>query len=137
MRAETAINVTGGLDELASVMGSAASSFSMLHNGKVAVVLAPHVAQTLSEKGWSKDDVKQYLYQQGMAPAQEWVKESVKKGAIPGVRDPQDITIFIAGGDLPIPQNIYFPLRGFPPCRITKEIKPYRKPMELSWKAEI
>jgi hypothetical protein len=33
MRAETAINVTGGLAEVASVMGSAASNFSMLHMG--------------------------------------------------------------------------------------------------------
>lgn len=37
-RAETAINVTGGLEELASVMGSLASTFAMLHDGKVAVV---------------------------------------------------------------------------------------------------
>jgi len=40
LRAESTINVTGGLDELASVMGSAASLFAMLHNGKVAVKYA-------------------------------------------------------------------------------------------------
>jgi hypothetical protein len=142
MRAETAINVTGGLEELASVMGSAASSFSMLHNGKVAVVLAPYVAQTLAGKGWSKGDVKQFLFEQGRIPTQEWqkswlfrtindlgkwpewVRESEKKGTIPAVRNAQDITIFVAGADLPIPQNVYFPSWGFPPCRITKEIKP-------------
>ena len=37
LRAETAINVTGGLAELASVMASAASAFTMLHEGRVAV----------------------------------------------------------------------------------------------------
>ena len=41
MRAETAINVTGGLDDLASVMGSAASAFNMAWEGKAAVVMAP------------------------------------------------------------------------------------------------
>ena len=34
LRAETVINVTGGLDELASVIGSAASLFGILHSGK-------------------------------------------------------------------------------------------------------
>ena len=36
LRAETVINVTGGLDELASVIGSAASLFGILHSGKAA-----------------------------------------------------------------------------------------------------
>ena len=44
LRAETVINVTGGLAELASVMGSAAPLPAMLHNGKVAVIVAPFVA---------------------------------------------------------------------------------------------
>jgi hypothetical protein len=41
MRAETVINVAGGLDELASVIGSAASLFGILHSGKAAVILSP------------------------------------------------------------------------------------------------
>ena len=36
LRAESVINVTGGLDDLASVMGSAASGFTMLHGGVAA-----------------------------------------------------------------------------------------------------
>jgi len=140
MRAETAINVTGGLQELASVMGSLASKFAMMHSGKVAVVLAPFVAQQLAEKGSTKDDVKRFLFEHGRISARmwekswgysqlgiarfpEWVKASAKQGRIPAVKSPEDIVVIVAGGDLPIPQHVYFPSWGPPPCSITKEIK--------------
>ena len=131
-RAETAINVTGGLDDLASVMGSAASGFAMLHNGRVTVLLAPYVAQELAARGWSKDDVKRYLYERGRMPADDWrrtwlhqrlikpeswpdwVAEAAGQGAVPAVRAPEDITVIVAGGDIPIPQCVYFPSWGFP-----------------------
>ena len=51
LRAESVMNVTGGLDDLASVMGSAASGFTMLHGGVAAVVIAPFVAKELAEAG--------------------------------------------------------------------------------------
>ncbi len=139
-RAETVINVTGGLADLASVMGSAASLFAMLHNGKVTVLLAPFVAGEMARDGWTKDDVKTYLHEHGRMPAEawraswlherivepgkwpDWVRESAAHGAIPPVRAPDDITVVIAGGDIPIPQNAYLPSWGFPPCRVTKEI---------------
>ena len=54
MRAETAINITGGLAEVASVMSTAASYFTVMHTGKVAVALAPYVAQQLGRRGWRK-----------------------------------------------------------------------------------
>jgi hypothetical protein len=139
MRAETAINVTGGLAELASVMGSLASGFTLRHSGKVAVILAPFTAKELASKGWAKDDVKQYLYDHGRIPLQQWqeswkstfraddrshsIKEWETTGSIPAVKEPKDITVIVAGGDLPIPQHVYFPSWGSPPCRISKEIK--------------
>jgi hypothetical protein len=139
LRAETAINVTGGLDELASVMGSAASLFAMLHDGKVAVIVAPFVARRLARESWSKDDVKRYLHSRGRVAAETWrrswlrsavrpvewpawVAEAAGSGAIPAVRDPDDITVVVAGADLAIPQHAYFPSWGHPPCRITREI---------------
>lgn len=140
MRAETAINVTGGLAEVASVMGSAASYFTMLYDGKVAVVLAPHVAQTLAAGGWSKADVRRYLYEQGRVPAEalarswlfgtahpekkwpDWLRQAAAQGPVPVVRKAEDITLIVAGGTIPIPQNAYFPSWGFPPCRITRVI---------------
>ncbi|MBI1987163.1 MAG: hypothetical protein HYS70_02300 [Nitrospinae bacterium] len=141
MRAETAINVTGGLAEVASVMGSAASQFTLLHRGKVAVVLAPYVAQKLSAEGWGKAEVRRYLHAQGRVPAPalerswlfsrvygrkdwpDWVRQAAEHGSVPAVKDPEDITLIVAGGDIPIPQNVYFPSWGFPPCRLTREIQ--------------
>ncbi|MDP6707276.1 MAG: hypothetical protein QF893_13100 [Alphaproteobacteria bacterium] len=140
-RAETAINVTGGLDDLASVMGSAASAFSMLHDGKVTVVLAPFVAAELAKQGWDKAAAKQYLHDKGRMSAEawrrtwlhqrlieadrwpDWVLNAAEEGAIPAVAGPDDITIVVAGGDIPIPQCAYFPSWGFPPARVAKRIE--------------
>jgi hypothetical protein len=141
MRAESVINVTGGLTELASVMGSAASMFSTAHEGRVAVIVAPFVARALAAEGWSKDDVKGHLFEHGRLPAElwrgawlkelraaektwpDWVLAAAKEGRVPVVRAKEDITVVVAGADLPIPQCAYFPTWGFPPCRITKRIE--------------
>ncbi|MDP6564859.1 MAG: hypothetical protein QF578_08540 [Alphaproteobacteria bacterium] len=140
-RAESVVNVTGGVADLASVMASATSAFSRLHGGIVAVILAPHVAQWLAGKGWSRADVRDYLHQHGRAPTAEWqeswlpkrlaagrkwpawVKEAAAEGAIPAVEKPDDITVIVAGGDIPIPQCAYLPTWGFPPCRIARKIQ--------------
>ncbi|HKV53973.1 MAG TPA: hypothetical protein VJN94_04955 [Candidatus Binataceae bacterium] len=139
MRAETAINVTGGLEEIASVMGSAASQFSLMHGGKVAVVLAPYVARQLAGDGWTKADVKLWLHERGRVPAAQWerswsyktltahrwprwVTRAAAQGAIPVVESPDDLTLIVAGGDLHIAQHAYLPTWGFPPCRITRQI---------------
>ena len=78
LRAESAINVTGGLDELASVIGSAASLFAMLHEGKVAVLLAPFVARKLAREGWSKADVKGRLHELGRLSAETWRRSWIR-----------------------------------------------------------
>jgi hypothetical protein len=121
-------------------MGSAASGFSMLHDGKVTVVLAPFVASELAKQGWDKAAAKQYLFEEGRMPPEawrrtwlaerlieadqwpDWVRAAAEEGAIPAVAGPEDITIVVAGGDIPIPQCAYFPSWGFPPCRIAKRI---------------
>ena len=140
-RAESVINVTGGLDDLASVMGSTASGFTMLYSGKVTVVIAPFVAQELAKQGWGKAEVQSYLFDNGRLPADdwrqswlysriveqdrwpEWVTATAEQGAIPAVAAPEDITVVVAGGDIPIPQCAYFPSWGFPPCRIAKRVE--------------
>src|SRR6516162_7527875 len=112
MRAESVINITGGLEEIVSVMSSAASQFSLMHGGNVAVVLAPYVARRLAEDGWSKRDVKRWLYENGrVATAQweswwgrktlsshqwpQWVTKAADQGAIPVVENPDDISLVI------------------------------------------
>ena len=140
LRAETVINVTGGLPEIASVIGSAASNFTILHGGKVAVLLAPATARELAAKGWSKDDVRESLHREGRlstevlkqswlftsayAPAHwpEGLSETAATGRVPAVRQPEDIIIVVAGGDIPIAQHAYCPSWGFPPCCVTREI---------------
>ena len=139
-RAETALNVTGGLAEIASVMGSAASLFAIYHNGVVSVALAPAVAKQLASEGLSKADVKRQLWETGRLDAEMWrhswlykdlternqwpgwVVDAADSGSIPAVRDPKDITLFVAGGTIPIAQHVYFPSWGFPPCRIVKPV---------------
>jgi hypothetical protein len=141
LRAECSINVTGGLAEIASVMGSAASAFSALHAGCVAVIVAPATATALAARGWGKGDIAQYLFAAGRIPhaqwRQMWVREHIvpdhgapawvhaadRAGApIPVVAAPEDIVIFVAGGSMPIAQHVYFPGWGFPYCRLTQPV---------------
>jgi hypothetical protein len=140
LRAETVINVTGGRDELASVMGSAASLFGILHSGKAGVILSPFTARRLAAEGRGRADVRRELFTRGRLPAAvwrrswlhataraadwpEWVRAAAERdGAIPAVREPDDITLVVAGADLPIPQHAYCPSWGHPPCRVTREI---------------
>jgi hypothetical protein len=140
LRAETVINVTGGLGELASVVGSAASLFGILHGGKPGVILSPFTARRLAGEGLTRADVRGELFTRGRLPAEvwrrswihatvrqtdwpEWARAAAQQaGAIPAVREPDDITLVVAGADLPIPQHAYCPSWGHPPCRITREI---------------
>jgi hypothetical protein len=140
LRAETVINVTGGLDELASVMGSAASVFGILHGGRPGVILSPFTARRLARDGLTRADVRRELFARGRLPAgtwrrswihatvrtsdwPEWVRLAAEQeGSIPAVREPDDITLVVAGADLAIPQHAYCPSWGHPPCRVTREI---------------
>ena len=137
LRAETAINVTGGLAEVASVMASAASAFTMRWEGRVAVVIAPFVARRLASEAWSKDDVKRRLHAEARVPVAAWkdwwLRATARQwpawvdeaaGTLPVVKAPEDITLLVAGADLAIPQLAYFPSWGFPPCRVTRAITP-------------
>jgi hypothetical protein len=138
LRAECSINVTGGLEEIASVMGSAASAFSALHAGCVAVLLAPATAARLAASGWGKREITGYLHAHGRIPhaqwramwvrrqvvpdhgAPPWVEAADRAGEpIPVVQRPEDIVLFVAGGSQPIAQHVYFPGWGFPYCRLT------------------
>lgn len=141
MRAESVINVTGGLAEVASVMGSAASAFSLAYGGSVAVVLSPYTARQLASEGFAKADVQRWLHAHGRVPRavfdQLWLKrEIVVDGRwpqwlsavpdtepLPVVEAPEHIRIIVSGGDLPIAQQAYLPTWGFPPCWLARRIE--------------
>lgn len=140
LRAESAINVTGGLEEVASVMGSAASAFSWLHGGVVTVAISPATAAALAKDGVSKDDARCWLHENGRISSETlkslwiyrnagkakewpaWAIAAIEEGRVPPVADPDQITLVVAGGDIPIAQQAYFPTWGYPDCRIIKEI---------------
>ncbi|MFN0305416.1 MAG: hypothetical protein ACKVQU_34275 [Burkholderiales bacterium] len=141
MRAEACVNVTGGLDDLANVMGSALSAFSLLHGGRVAVLIAPHTARQLAARGLDKVAVARYLFEHARVRTEDWerlwirneiaasygipawVEEAIPTGRIPVVERAEDIVIFVAGGEASIAQQVYFPTWGFPSCRITQRIE--------------
>lgn len=140
LRAESAINVTGGLAEIASVMGSAVSAFSWLHGGIVTVAVSPATAAALAKEGVSKAEARHRLHEMGRIPAEvwkslwiytnvgkakgwpDWVEAAAAAGAIPAVESPERIALVVAGGDVPIAQQAYFPTWGYPDCQIMREI---------------
>lgn len=141
LRAECSINVTGELDDVASVMASAVSVFSVMHGGCVGVLLAPATAAKLKGMGWAKRDIANHLFEHGRIPVEQWEKLWVRKQIapnyglptwvqeaemrglpIPVVERAENIVIFVAGGDAPIPQHVYFPTWGFPACRVVVPI---------------
>jgi hypothetical protein len=142
LRAECSINVTGDLDDIASVMGSAVSGFTALHGGCVAVLLAPATVKRAVESGMDKQAIAGYLFEHGRIPLEQWrrmwvrrhivpsygapawVRQAEDEGrAIPVVERPSDIVLFVAGGDAPIAQQVYFPSWGFPYCRVVQPIE--------------
>jgi hypothetical protein len=140
LRAESVINVTGGAEEIASVMGSAASAFSMAHGGIVTVILSPYTANRLAERGLSKGDVKAWLYERGRVPRAsfetfwlkaktmqasrwpDWIQSVDANGPLPVVESPENITLVVAGANIAISQQAYLPTWGFPDCRIHQAI---------------
>ncbi len=136
-RAETVINVTGGLEEVASVMGTAASAFQIMWSGIATVILAPATVKAL---GMGKAEIAAWLHAHGRWPTaswerawcrtgpidasrwKPWVLEAAAQGAIPATEKPEDIMIVVAGGDVPIAQQAYCPSWGAPAARITRAI---------------
>jgi hypothetical protein len=134
------MNVTGGIEEIASVMGTAASAFQIMWSGRPTIIVAPATAVQLAGRGMSKDDLRAWLHTNGRWPVEQWerswfktrlvadgnwpdwVLQAASEGAIPATEKPEDIVIVVAGGDVPIPQHVYCPSWGFPPARLTREI---------------
>lgn len=138
-RAESIVNVTGGLPEIASVMGSSTSAFQILWQGRPTVIVAPPTAAALARQDMTRADVRRWLFESARWPAEQWraswiyktmqadrwqpwVVEAADRGGIPPVRSPDDIVLVVAGGDVPIAQQAYCPSWGFPPAAITRQV---------------
>jgi len=146
LRAESAYNVFGEeLAEIVSVMSTLGSRLSARRGyGSVGVLLGPYTAKSLAAQGWTKEDVKRYLWEHARIPVTHWKKQTIirrdipkwavefaKKGSIPVVAKPEDIILFVAGSGMPIPQHVFFPtwVQNTGPGRVIKEIK-----LPANWK---
>ena len=54
----------------------------------------------------------------------DWVERGLSAGRVPVVERAEDIVLFVAGANMPIPQNAYFPAWGFPPAVVTVPVTP-------------
>jgi hypothetical protein len=141
LRAETLVNVTGGLEEIASAMASASSAFSIRWNGISTVIMSPVVARMLADQGLDKAAVRRILHERGRWTTEQWrsswlyrtvgdetrwpqwVQDAASRGSIPVTASPDDLTLIVAGGDVPVPQHAWCPAWGYPACRITRIIE--------------
>ena len=89
----------------------------------------------------SKQAVREWLFEHGRWPAEEWrsswlfglvgnlerwpqsVRDAATNGAVPAVARAEDLVVVVAGGNIPIPQHVYCPSWGFPPARISRQIR--------------
>ncbi len=100
-RAESVINVTGGLPEIASVMGTAASGFGILWSGRPTVLIAPAVAADCARRGMSKDDVRRFLWEHGRWRRDDWQKSWLTERIVAGRRWPDWVEEAAKMGDIP------------------------------------
>ena len=112
---------TTGRGILATVADSLATrgNNNMYRAGERGVVIGPEHAQTLRAEGWSKADVKQFLFDAARRPLRElrgggecygektfdvywpkWVDRDDENARIPVVRQPQDLIVFVGGGSV-------------------------------------
>ncbi len=106
---------------LATVADSMATrgNNNMYRGGEMAVVIGPEHAETLRAEGWSRADVKQFLFDTARRPLRElkgggefygektfevywpkWVDRNDENARVPVVRQPQDLIVFVAGGSV-------------------------------------
>ncbi|MFQ5657553.1 MAG: hypothetical protein ACE5G5_08445 [Candidatus Methylomirabilales bacterium] len=112
----TSRSARGVLTTVADTMATMGNN-TMYKRGEMAVVISPEHAATIAAEGWSKQDVKEFLFQEARRPVAElvrageyygevtwqkywprWVDRSNPTALIPVVNRPQDFLVFVAGG---------------------------------------
>ncbi len=106
----------GILTTVADTMATMGNN-NMYKRGEMAVVIGPEHAATIAAEGWSKQDVKTFLFQEARRPVREltrsgeyygevtwekywprWIDRNDPSALIPVVNSPEDILVFVAGG---------------------------------------
>ena len=108
---------------------------NIIHGGHAVVVLSPLIAHGLSEEGWSKEEVKLYLYERARVPVERvqqykqrrygrdqeagdpyywprWLNMDEPNIAVPVVRHPDNILVLVAG-DPGRSRTAYCPARPY------------------------
>lgn len=126
---EHSVNGRGILTTLASSMATQGSNNVFYQSGEVLVVLCPEHADTLARSGFSKQDVRHYLWENARIPKSKFPPERQKarfpqfkdKALIPVTAEEKDILIIVAGGAGK--HSAYCPNFGLS-VSVTKQIKP-------------
>jgi hypothetical protein len=111
--------ILGGPEVIADHMGAVGSN-NINWGGEALVVLGPVIARRAARKGWTKRDVKEYLFENGRAPLKkliarvgtlenlmrggggavrwpEWLDLQNPETLVPMVRRPEDLHVVVAG----------------------------------------
>ena len=119
---------------------------NILSGGHAVVVMSPLIAHTLSGEGWSKEEVKSYLYEHARVPLERvkrynqlryghgpeagdpyawprWLNVDEPGITVPVVRNPDNILVLVAG-DPARSRSAYCPARPFNKP-VTKRLPPF------------
>ena len=99
---------------------------NVYYRSETLLLLSPEHAQTFAAEGWSKDDVRQALYEQARVPMAAFSRENRERRLyrfmerqyahrpddtlVKVVQDPQDVVIVVTGG--PGKHSMYLPTTG-------------------------
>ena len=110
---------------------------NIIHGGHAVVVISPLIAHTLHQEGWTKDEVKFYLYERARVPVERvqrykqlrygrtqeagnpyywpsWLNVDEPGITVPVVRDPRNFLVLVAG-DPGRSRSAYCPARPYNP----------------------
>ncbi len=117
---------------IAQDMGQRGSNHALMGRGEPAVLLTPGHAKMAAQKlGFSKRDLKQFLYEHSRFSAAEYPKvvrarSFVRDGYIYQAQSPDDVMVLVAGG--PEPYHVTFMPTFADSKAVTKRIRPVAPP---------
>lgn len=123
------ITAKGILDSVADAM-SIRGTYNAYMGGEIMVVLCPTHARIIASEGWSKDDVRHYLWESARRPLgflrqggsynfggilrwPEWVNTEDDSFLVPIAHRPENILIMVAGGEIGGYSAVVFCFHGF------------------------
>lgn len=73
--------------------------------GEMLLIMGPEHAKTVADDGWEKKDVKNYIHENALVPAElgdrggrKLDEQWIKKGVVRITRSPEDVVLVVAGG---------------------------------------